>query len=145
VVHVGVLRMRFASAAEAAAAAGRYSACPKVHFWGAKGAEATIILKVPEGGLFWSDYIRDNPGTTFGGVEASLEYLDAVSAPASIGVSREKVDGDVSPCGSACKNCPSLRRCGGCPALNLQQLLDHPSHHLGDGGAAGQAGALYAD
>jgi len=112
--------MRFASPEEAEKAATRYSGCPKVHFWGNRGEEAAIILKVPEGGLFWSDYMRDHPGETFGGVEASLAYLEEVYAPGPLEVGCEKVEGDVSPCGSVCRTCPSLGRCGGCPALSLE-------------------------
>jgi len=112
--------MRFRSSGEAAAAGRRFANCPKVHFWGNRGAEAYIILKVPEGGCFWSDFIRDNPWETFGGVKASLTYLDAVHVPGSLEVSYEKVEGDVSPCGSICRTCPSLGRCGGCPALSLE-------------------------
>jgi len=119
-VHVGVMRMRFGSQGEAEEAADRYRGCPKVHFWGGKRAEAYIVLKVPEGGQFWSDYIQENPGSTFGGVEASLEYLDSVHVPGSLEVSCSKIGGDVSPCGSVCRTCLSLSRCGVCPALSLE-------------------------
>ncbi|MFH2109982.1 MAG: hypothetical protein ABIJ47_01855 [Candidatus Bathyarchaeota archaeon] len=111
--------MRFESPERAEAAGARFSGCPKVHFWGRSGAEAFIVLKVPEGGRFWSDFIRDNPGASFSGVEAQLTYLDDVHVPSEVHVSFEKEEGDVSPCGSVCRTCPSLERCGGCPALNL--------------------------
>jgi len=91
-----------------------------VHFWGNRGEEATIILKVPEGRRFWSDYILDHPAETFGGLEASLTYMDKVYAPRLIEVGYEKVEGDTSPCGSVCRKCTSLGRCGGCPALSLE-------------------------
>jgi len=119
-VHVGVLWMRFESPSGAEAAGARFSGCPKVQFWGRSGAEAFIVLKVPEGGRFWSDFIGDNPGASFGGVEAQLTYLDDIYVPPEIHVGSEKVDGDVSPCGSVCRTCPSLERCGGCPALSLE-------------------------
>ena len=111
--------MRFESPERAEAAGARFSGCPKVHFWGRNGAEAFIVLKVPEGGFFWSDFIGDNPGPSFGGVEARLTYLDHVNVPLEVHVSFEKMGGDVSPCGSVCRMCPSLERCGGCPSLSL--------------------------
>jgi len=119
-VHVGVLWMRFESPGQAEAAGERFSGCPKVHIWGRIGAEAFIVLKVPEGGRFWSDFIRDNSGASFGGVEAKLTYLDDVRVPPEIHIAPEKIEGDVSPCGSVCKDCPSLERCGGCPSLSLE-------------------------
>jgi len=119
-VRVGVLWMRFESPNRAEAAGARFSRCPKVQFWGRSGAEAFIVLKVPEGGRFWSDFIGDNPGASFGGVEARLTYLDDVHVPPEVQVGTEKVDGGVSPCGSVCRTCPSLERCGGCPSLSLE-------------------------
>ncbi len=112
--------MRFKSPGGAEAAGERFSGCPRVHFWGLSGAEAFIVLKVPEGGLFWSDFIRDNPEVSFGGVEARLTYLEVVHVPHEVQIGSEKFEGDVSPCGSVCRTCPSLERCGGCPALSLE-------------------------
>ena len=104
---------------KATSSARRFKDCPKVHFWANNGKDAYIILKVPQGGTFWSDYIRDNPGATFGGDSASLTYVTELVKPETIKIDDAKIPGDVSPCGSNCSTCPTLSRCGGCPALTL--------------------------
>ena len=111
--------MRFESREKASVSARRFRDCPKVHFWANKGEDAYIVLKVPEGGKFWSDYIRDNPEETFGGYSASLTYLTELIKPEKITVDDAKIPGGTSPCGSHCQTCPTLAQCGGCPALML--------------------------
>lgn len=117
--HVAALWMRFSSRDKAEAAARRFRECPKVHFWGTDGAEAYIVLAVDEDNRFWLDYVRENPETSFGGVEARLTYVESVK-PTEIRVSHEKTEGDDAPCGSGCRTCPSYGDpCPGCPAVEL--------------------------
>lgn len=116
--HVAALWMRFGSPDEAGAAARRFKGCPKVQFWGNHDAEAYIVLAVDEDERFWSDYVGEHPDTSFGGVEARLVYFDELFKPEEIRVSHEKRGGDVAPCGSVCRTCPSYGDpCGGCPSL----------------------------
>lgn len=118
--HVAALWMRFGSPEEAEAAALRFKECPKVHFWGNDGAEAYIVLAVDEDDRFWSDYVGEHPETSFGGVETRLAYVDGLFKPEDMRVSHEKRAGDVAPCGSVCRTCPSYGEpCPGCPALEL--------------------------
>ncbi|MBD3206567.1 hypothetical protein GF319_09540 [Candidatus Bathyarchaeota archaeon] len=118
-IHIAFLWMRFKNEEEVKKAALKYKECPKIHFWGNKRDEAYIILKVPEDNKFWSDYIGDNPEMSFGGVEANLVYLDNLYIPKEIEISYEKIEGHLSPCGSICIDCPSSKKCSGCPSLNL--------------------------
>jgi len=113
--------MRFKTENDAIEAAERYKRCPKVHFWGNKGPEAYIILKIPEGNMFWSDFIAEHPELSFGGTSAELIYLDTVM-PEGIEISYEKISGDTAPCESRCRTCPSYGKCSGCPSLNLGTL-----------------------
>lgn len=117
--HIAFLWMRFKDEPDVKKAAFKYKECPKIHFWGNRREEAYIILKVPEDNKFWSDYIVDNPEMSFGGVEADLVYLDNIFIPKEIKISSHKIEGDLSPCGSICKDCPSREKCSGCPSLNL--------------------------
>lgn len=105
--HVAALWMRFSSMDKAEAAAHRFKEYPKVQFWGNHGAEAYIVLAVDEEERFWSEYVGEHPETSFGGVEARLVYVDGLFKPEEIRVSNEKVVGDVAPCGSVCRTCPS--------------------------------------
>lgn len=117
--YTAVLWIRFKSKEDAKKSAERYQECPKIHFWGNKDEEAYIILKVPDDNKFWSDFIKENPESSFGGVEAKLKYLEELFTPKKISVSYAKVEGDVSPCGSKCGLCPSKEKCSGCPSLEL--------------------------
>jgi len=117
--HVAALWMRFSSPDEAEAAAHRFKECPKVQLWGNRGAEAYIVLTVEEDGRFWSDYVGEHPEKSFGGVEARLVYFDELFKPEEMRVGREKRAGEVAPCGSVCRTCPSYGDpCGGCPSLD---------------------------
>ena len=117
--HVAALWMRFSSRDKAEAAAHRFRECPKVQFWGNHGAEAYIVLAVDEDGRFWSDYVVEHPETSFGGVEARLAYVEGIK-PTEIRVSHEKTEGDVTPCDSVCRTCPTYGTpCSGCPSLDL--------------------------
>jgi hypothetical protein len=121
VTSIAALHMRFKTENDAINAAERYRRCPKVHFWGNKGQEAYIILKVPDGNRFWSDFIAKNPELSFGGTSAELVYLDRIVSE-GIEVSYGKIEGDTAPCGSRCRTCPSYGKCSGCPSLNLGTL-----------------------
>ena len=118
-VHIAFVCMRFETEEDAGEAALRFQECPKIHFWGNRKEEAYIILKVPEDKKFWSDFIGENPEMSFGGVEADITYLDELFIPEEIDISYDKVEGNVSPCGSICEDCPSRDKCSGCPSLNL--------------------------
>ena len=118
--HVAVLWTRFGSRDKAEAAAHRFKECPKVQFWGNHCAEAYIVLAVDNDERFWSDYVGEHPETSFGGVEARLAYVDELFKPEEMRVSHEKRAGEVAPCGSGCRTCPSYGEpCPGCPALEL--------------------------
>ena len=101
---IAVLFMQYETPEKATASAHRFRGCPKVHFWGNNGKDAYVILKVPDGQRFWSDFIGENPEKSFGGIEASLEYLDHLYSPMSF--SREPSSkGERSPCYSLCPEC----------------------------------------
>jgi hypothetical protein len=114
--------MRYQSEKEAIYAAERYRRCPKVYFWGNKKKEAYIILRIPEENKYWSDYIAEYPESSFGGVAATLIYLEELFVPTNIEVNYDKIPVDTSPCGSRCRACPSYGQCSGCPSLNLDTL-----------------------
>jgi len=117
--HVAALWMRFSSRDKAEAAAHRFKDCPKVQLWGNHGAEAYIVLAVDGEERFWSDYVGEHPEMSFGGVEAKLAYVDDLFKPEEMHVSHEKVEGEVAPCGSVCRTCPSYGDpCSGCPSLD---------------------------
>jgi hypothetical protein len=120
--HIAALFMKFESHKKAKISADRFKLCPKVHFWANSGEAAYIILKVPNNQKFWSDFVVENPEKSFGGLEAQITYLDELVTPEKIEISYEKNMGDVTPCGSRCKTCPTLGVCPGCPAL----ILDTP-------------------
>ena len=110
------LEMKYRSPQYAQQRALKFKNCPQVMFWGLKSETAYIILSVPTEKRFWIDYIKDNPDKSFGGIEASLHYLDHVYAPLSFSVGPSSKD-DRSPCDSFCPECPYYTKpCNGCPA-----------------------------
>jgi hypothetical protein len=117
--HVAALWTRFGSRDKAEAAAHRFRECPKVQFWGNHGDDANIVLAVDNDERFWSDYVGEHPETSFGGIEARLVYVDELFKPEEMRVSHEKRAGEVAPCGSVCRTCPSHGNpCSGCPSLD---------------------------
>jgi hypothetical protein len=119
---IASLIMRFNSCEEALNSAKKYRNCPKVHFWANNSEVAHIILKVPDDNKFWSDYIREHPESTFGGIDSDLTYLESLIVPQSIEVDYGKVEGNIAPCGSSCNVCPTFGTCSGCPSLSINTL-----------------------
>lgn len=117
--HIAFLWMQFKIEDDAAKVAIKYQMCPKILFWGNKKNIAYIILRVPDENSFWSDFIAENPSKSFGGIKAEITYLDEMYVPHKESLSYQKVEGNITPCGSRCSDCPSRDKCTGCPSLKV--------------------------
>ena len=84
--------------------AGGTGQCPYVVFWAVDGAEARVILHLPEKKRFWAEYIAEHPEETFSGEAATLTFFDRIHR--SPEPSHPEEQSDVSPCGANCASCP---------------------------------------
>lgn len=110
------LEMKYQSPEHAKQRALKFKNSPQVVFWGLKSETGYILLLVPSEKLFWVEFIKDNPEKSFGGIEASLEYLDHLYS--SMSFSKESSSkSERSPCDSLCPECPHYTNpCKGCAA-----------------------------
>lgn len=94
----------------------RYRDCPYVRIMVTEGKHLYAVLFLPERQRWWIEHVAENPQGTFGLSKAKVAIADWVQYPERLSIRSVKDAGDLSPCRSSCKPCPSYRRCLGCPA-----------------------------
>jgi len=112
-----ILTGKAADARQAQKAAEAAQACPYTAFFAARENTVLGVFCLPRSQQDWLEYPLQKPDFLQGLKDVTAVVTDQVKAASPWSIGQTQPDGEVTPCGRNCEECPHYRqRCQGCPA-----------------------------